>query len=114
MLAAMLILVGCASGAQPIEYSDERDLLGNRYPVDCVAQYTVHPRIALLPEDSLRLVCGLPNHFVYGCWNTDWEVPDGVIYMASELDAITQYETLKHEMCHAQMYRLTGSPIWHR
>lgn len=112
----MFVLTGCASGAAGIEYSDERDLLGNPFPVDCLDVSDVHPRIEYLPEASLRVVCQYdhPDGFIYGCWNVDYDNKDGVVAVASELTPTQQLATLKHEFCHSKMQKTHGSPLWHR
>jgi hypothetical protein len=114
ILLVVMVLTGCTT-AQAITYSDQRDFLGNPYPVECLDESHVRPRIVILPEASLRLVSGITDdRFVYGFWDTEWANPDGVVYVASELDATLQLATLRHEFCHAVMYQTRGDPRWHR
>lgn len=109
-----IILTGCASGSSGIDYSSERDMLGNLYPTACLDESTVHPRIVFVPEAALQSLAGLRDRFVYGFWNTDFINRDGVVYINDELSARQMKDTMRHEFCHAVMYRLTGDPYWHR
>jgi len=118
--ALAFTLVGCAS-SQPIEFSDQRDFLGNPFPVECLDLSDVHPHIRYVSEDTLRVLENASDwdtkrgYYIFGAWHDDTRnSPDGEVYISNELTPQRELETLRHEYCHAKMRKVRGDARWHR
>jgi hypothetical protein len=108
---------GCDAPTPLIQYGNEVDQAGNRYPVACHDVSDVRVDVVLLSREAMQFrEPSMPRGFVLkGQWITpdDSTKSDGTIYIDKSLTSDQFYDAVHHEKCHAKMFKMTGDPTWH-
>jgi hypothetical protein len=111
---------GCDAPTPLIQYGNEVDQAGNRYPVACHDVSDVRVDVVLLSREAMQArlpeeLASIPAIVLKGQWiePDDNSKSDGTIYIDKSLVGDDFYDAIKHEKCHGKMYHLTGSPRWH-
>jgi hypothetical protein len=103
---APLLLAGALAASSAVP--QDRDTFGNVYPPQCSPAVLADLYVTVMETDSVILWKGGREAGLYGGWTRD-----GVIFIKRGLDPVTRADITRHEKCHEQMFRLTGSPDWH-
>jgi hypothetical protein len=114
-LAALVLLLGACAATTPIAYSDAFDTAGNRLPIACLDLGDVRVSVVLLSHQAMQARLHKDGWSLLGQWRTprDPKASDGTIYLDRDLEPAIFYDAMRHEMCHAKMFKTRGDPNWH-
>jgi hypothetical protein len=129
VIVSAFTLLGCAPitiegpfvNDTPIEWSTAYDQAGNIYPLVCLGHIEDGLDVDIQPVSHATLQAMLPPGTppfieLRGHWTGPAKGSvhrDGTILIDRELTPHLYNDAVRHEMCHAKMYRLTGSASWH-
>jgi hypothetical protein len=104
---------------QPNGQLTAADQMGNTYPPQCYEMHGLEITILFEPPHVLdRLDPDRPpGMHTEGRWQKVDPVRhmrDGIIYIDNTLQGWIRSDVLRHELCHATMWRLTGDYGWHK
>ncbi len=110
----VMILAGCSSKPMPI--LPATDQAGNVYPRTCFDMSKVKAPLILVTTAQMTEVAKgppKPGHVRLGHWRSEgssW----GTIYVDPTGLSLDQIEdVIRHEQCHAKLFRETGNPQFH-
>lgn len=118
---APVVVEGPFVSDTPIEWSNQSDQAGNTYPVACMGHIEEGLDVDIQPVSHAALQRLLPpetpvNIQLRGRWTgpaRGTDNKDGAILIDRELPPGLYADALRHELCHAKMFKLTGSAAWH-